>query len=317
VIIFSTTIIPTVGRAALKHAVESVLEQEHPSFEFEVIVINDSGKQLPAADWQKSPRVRMIDTNRRERSVARNTGAAAGRGQYLHFLDDDDWLAPDALHHFYQFSQTSPAPWIYGYTQLVDRQHQPLIQLQHKLNGNCFLQVMAGEWIPLQSSLIDRGIFMKIGGFNPLISGPEDIDLLRRILLEADIAEMPELVAYVVRGEEGSTTDYGQHAQASRWAREAIIASPNVFARMRTSAASPFWHGRMLRVYLTSLVWNLKQRKFLTAASRMLYAGASVFAAGRSSFSRQYWRAISGAYRSSTFQNGIDAAASYKETEAL
>jgi hypothetical protein len=41
--------------------------------------------------------------------------------------------------------------------------------------------VMAGEWIPLQASLIEAKTFFTVGGFNPLITGPEDIDLLRRI----------------------------------------------------------------------------------------------------------------------------------------
>jgi len=54
--------------------------------DFEVIIVNDSGQPLPEADWQKSKRVRIINTNRRERSVARNAGAAIARGRYLHFF---------------------------------------------------------------------------------------------------------------------------------------------------------------------------------------------------------------------------------------
>jgi glycosyltransferase involved in cell wall biosynthesis len=314
--IFCSTIIPTVGRTTLTRAVESVLNQDFLEANFEVIVVNDSGLPLPDARWQQSERVQIINTNKRERSVARNTGAAIASGQYLHFLDDDDWMAPQAFQHFYALSQSTSAQWLYGITQLVDRQDQPTIQLQHGLNGPCFLQVMAGEWIPLQSSLVDRGIFMKAGGFNALISGPEDIDLLRRVLLETDIAEMPELAAYVVRGEEGSTTDYSQHAHASRWAREAIIESPNAFARMRTSAPSPFWHGRMLRVYLTSLVWNLKQNRFFTAASRLLHALASIVVANRFLFTNQYWSAISGPYQSFTFERGYEAVRHNEKMEA-
>ena len=49
--------------------------------DFEVIVVNDSGQPLPDMDWQHCPRVRVIDTNRRERSVARNTGAAIAQGK--------------------------------------------------------------------------------------------------------------------------------------------------------------------------------------------------------------------------------------------
>src|SRR5262245_17611149 len=99
---FSSTIIPTVGRHTLARAVNSVLSQNFDKDDFEVIVVNDSGQSLRQQDWQSSNRVKVINTNRRERSVARNAGASIARGKYLHFLDDDDWLFPDALCHFWQ-----------------------------------------------------------------------------------------------------------------------------------------------------------------------------------------------------------------------
>src|SRR5688572_12344723 len=102
-----STIIPTIGRSSLQRAVESVLSQSVPGKEFEVLVINDSGSLLPEAKWQRSAMVKIINTNRRERSVARNTGAAAARGTYLHFLDDDDWLTEDAYQHLWALSQYS------------------------------------------------------------------------------------------------------------------------------------------------------------------------------------------------------------------
>jgi glycosyltransferase involved in cell wall biosynthesis len=305
---FVSTIIPTVRRPSLFKVVESVLSQEIPDNAFEVIVVNDSGRPLPEEDWQKSKGVRVINTNRRERSIARNTGASIAKGRYLHFLDDDDWLAPDAFKHFYELSRSSTAKWLYGISQLVDRQDKPLIQLRHGLNGNCFIQAMAGEWIPLQSSLIDRSTFMQVGGFNPLITGPEDIDLLRRVLLEAEIAETPNLISYIVMGELGSTTNYEQHPQASRLAREKILEAPNTFQRMRSSADSPYWHGRMLRVYLTSSVWNIQHRRFFGAISRLFSSLACILVAGRSIFSSNFWQAVSKPYASQTFQRGIQAA---------
>jgi glycosyltransferase involved in cell wall biosynthesis len=305
--VFCSTIIPTVGRSTLTRAVESVLKQDCPSIEFEVIVVNDSGKPLPEESWQQSDRVQIINTNRRERSVARNTGAAAAKGKYLHFLDDDDWLAPGAYGHFDALDQSSPARWLYGITQVIDRRGQATLQLRHRLQGNCFIQVMAGEWIPLQASLIERSAFMKAGGFNPLITGPEDIDLLRRLLLDGEAAETPNLVAYVQMGEEGSTTDMVHHPQASRWAREAIIDSSHVFARMRSSANNSFWKGRILRVYLTSAMWNLQHGRLLKFASRLCFAILSLLVAGKQLFSGDYWRAVSRPYESFTFQTGNSA----------
>ncbi len=300
-----SVIIPTVGRSTLTRAVESVLTQSLPASDFEVIVVNDSGVPLPEADWQKSERVRIITTNRRERSVARNTGAAAAKGQYLHFLDDDDWLFPDAFQHLFELSQTSNAKWLYGMSQLVNRQNDPLIRLQHGLNGNCFVQAMAGEWIPLQASWIERKTFMRIGGFNALLTGPEDIDLLRRILLQEEIAETPNLVAHITMGGVGSTTDYDRHPQASRAARENILDMSNVFQRMRSSAGTAFWRGRMVRAYLTSVVWNLRERRLFTATSRILFSIASMLIAGGGMLSIDFWQAVTKPYSSATFETGI------------
>lgn len=312
--VFCSTIIPTIGRATLSRAVESVLQQELTQAEFEVIVVNDSGKPLQQASWQRSERVQVIHTARRERSVARNTGAAIARGAYLHFLDDDDYLAPNAFEHLWALSRTgtaktSAAKWLYGHTQLVDRQNNPLLRLRHGLSGNCFIQAMAGEWIPLQSSLIDRQTFFRLGGFNPSLAGPEDIDLLRRLLLEDEIAETPHVVACVLTGVEGSTTDYLHHAEGSRWARESILNAPNAYHAMRLSSIDPFWQGRMLRVYLTSMAWNIQHRRPFQAMSRAGFAMRSLLAARRGIASPTFWRAAARPYASATFRRGIQEAA--------
>jgi glycosyltransferase involved in cell wall biosynthesis len=306
--LFCSTIIPTIGRSTLARAVFSVLEQEFTAADHEIIVVNDSGRPLPAADWQQSERVRVINTNRRERSVARNTGAAIARGQYLHFLDDDDWLLPGALESFWASAGGSDVAWLYGRTRLVDRAGTPLIELDHGLGGNCFVQVMAGEWIPLQASLIQAQTFFALGGFNPLLAGPEDVDLVRRVALRGHMAAVEAVVACVGMGVEGSSTDYGRHAEYSRWAREQILNEPGVFARMRASATASSWFGRIVRIYLTSVLWNLVHKRGFTALSRTLYGLLAVALAGRHVLSKGFWRAVVKSYKSETFVKGSQEA---------
>jgi glycosyltransferase involved in cell wall biosynthesis len=310
---FCSTVIPTIGRPTLTRAVDSVQNQTIRAVPFEVIVVNDSGRPLLQADWQRSGNVQVIDTNRRERSVARNTGAAIAQGRYLHFLDDDDWLFPDALQQLWALAQHSDAAWLYGSSQLVDRGGKPILQLHHGISGNCFAHVMAGEWIPLQASLIRADAFFAVGGFNPLLSGPEDIDLLRRTALRGDVAETAKLVAYISRGEEGSTTDYDRHPRMRRWARELTLNSTGVFARLRASAASSYLHGRMLRVFLTSVIWNLQHRRLSTAASRGASALATMALAGHYLISASFWRAVLRSYENETFARGLEAASRFAQ----
>lgn len=304
---FFTSIIPTVGRKVLRRAVHSVLEQDFFGADYEIIVINDSGSPLPVEEWQYSPLVKVVNTDHVERCVARNVGAAIARGQYLHFLDDDDWLLPGALENFWKLSRQRENPsWLFGGTVICDREDRPLIHLVHRLEPNCFVQVMAGEWIPLQASFINRIDFHKVGGFNPLIPGIEDMDLARRMALHFDFQGTGELVASVGMGIAGSTTDQSKARLDGRQARELILSEPGVYQRLWQSAHTAYWHGRIVRVYLTSAVWNFSHHRFFTALSRIWHGvralSASVFS---SLFQRDFWTAVSGPYESETFARGL------------
>ena len=302
---FCSTIIPTVGRHTLSRAVNSVLSQSLDSDHFEVIVVNDSGQPLSTDGWQSSTRVQIINTNRRERSVARNTGAAIAHGKYLHFLDDDDWLFPDALQHFWELSQNNHAFWLYGSSQLITRDGSKLIQLHHGIQGNCFLQAMAGEWIPLQASLIDAKLFHQLGGFSTLITGPEDIDLFRRVCLLGDIAETPHLIANIERGDEGSTTDYNQHPEMSRWAREGILDTDDVFLRMKDGVNASFWLGKLFRIYVTSALWNFQRKRIFTAGNRLMYGLAVILLGHYRILTKDFWVAFIRSYQSPAFERGL------------
>jgi glycosyltransferase involved in cell wall biosynthesis len=305
---YCSTIIPTIARPTLARAVNSVLSQDFPADEFEVIVVNDSGNPLLAEDWQESDQVKVLTTQQRERSIARNTGAAIAKGNYLHFLDDDDWLLPGAFQAFRELSRRSEAQWLYGISQLVDRDGKKLIRLEHGLRGNCFTQIMAGEWIPLQSSLIRSDIFFQIDRFSPLLSGPEDIDLCRRIALQAGFDFTPKVVACIEMGQELSTTDYAQSIISARLSREAILDKAGVFNRLHSSAPTSELSGRIFRIYLTSAIWNIKHKSLSKAISRLDYAFISFMTSRKFLLRSNYWRAISQPYKSATFMRGFQKA---------
>jgi glycosyltransferase involved in cell wall biosynthesis len=295
---FSSTIIPTVNRATLTRAVQSVLEQVPARDDFEVIVVNDSGRPLPKAEWQNSPRVRILSTNRQERSVARNTGAAVAEGRYLHFLDDDDWILPGALESFRRLAQDRAAVWLYGGYQLVDSAGKPVEERRPDEGGNCFVRFMTGEWLPLQASLIDAEAFSAVGGFAllpSLLGGDEDVHLSRLITLTGDVSGTPSLVASIRFGQDQSTTNYADLHRQSRLSREQVLRNRGAFARLRASAIarpadSSYWHGRVSRIYFASAVWNLRRLKLLAAAGRGCLSLVALAAAGRHLVSFGFWR---------------------------
>lgn len=303
---FCTTVIATTGRPTLHRAVSSVLGQVLTAADFELIVVNDSGVPLPEEEWQQDDRVQIINTQRRERSVARNTGAALAKGQYLHFLDDDDWMLPNAFADFWELSHLAPqAAWLFGGCRLFDRQGKLLMDLHSITESNGFLQVMAGEWIPLLSSFIRQKAFFAMGGFHPNIVEGEDVDLSRRIALRGDFEKMSSVVACATMHTRSSCQD----AEIScRMGREEILQMPGAFKRMRDSAKTSYWVGRVVRIYLTSAVWNLQRRRFLISASR-LFSGAGYAATkGLHLPSPDFWRAILYPYESEAFAAGRNSA---------
>jgi glycosyltransferase involved in cell wall biosynthesis len=286
---FCSIVIPTVGRLTLARAVQSVLDQEYDRDDFEVIVVNDSGTPLPmdedsSADmWLHSDRVRVLHTQRRERCVARNTGAAVAKGRYLCFLDDDDWLLPNALADFWALAcENRDAAWLYGGIRVVDEKGDSLAELNSGLNGNCFAQILGGAWAPIQASLIQTQAFFAVGGYDPAIIGTEDLDLCSRIVARGDLGNTPATVACLLRGRDWNTsTNYMRAAQDIQYSRDVVLGEPDAFKRLRASTRSSYWYGRILRVYTSTVSFNLRHRRLFAATSRALSSVLWSILAGR------------------------------------
>jgi glycosyltransferase involved in cell wall biosynthesis len=303
---FCTTIIPTIGRDTLTRAVESALTQRFDE-PIEVIVVNDTGHPLAAGGWQADERVRVIDTQRCERSAARNAGAATAHGRYLHFLDDDDWLLPGAYATFAALAAESPAPWLYGAAQLINPVGRCLFQFDHGLQGNCLTPVIAGEWVPLQSSVIARSTFYELGGFDPTVNGLEDKDLLLRLAQRFELAGSATPVAGILRGVWDSSTDWSRITRNWHAACEHVLNMPGTPARLRASANTPYWQGRLVRAYLLSVYWNAVTGRPLYVLDRLLHAAGAAWRAGRGWFSPEFWRALTRQHLTRGFSPGTMA----------
>ncbi|MFQ3549833.1 MAG: glycosyltransferase family 2 protein [Armatimonadota bacterium] len=177
-----SAVIPTNKREdKLAKAVMSILSQDIEDADIEVIVVNDAGEPLQPADWQKDPRVLVCNTNHTERAVARNTGAALSKGDYIAFLDDDDERLPGAFAAMLDVAHKTQADWIYGSYEEVDDDGNHIRVCRPIVRGNIFALVIAGAAVPVQASMIKRDTFFKVGAFDNRFHAEEDTELLQRI----------------------------------------------------------------------------------------------------------------------------------------
>jgi hypothetical protein len=105
---------PTVERA-----LQSTLDQQ--GLAVEVIVVNDGsrdgGPGIVERFAQSEEHVRLISQPNMGLAAARNTGIAASRGEFLHFLDADDWLLPGGLMDLVSTARASGSGAAYGGSQ--------------------------------------------------------------------------------------------------------------------------------------------------------------------------------------------------------
>lgn len=89
------------AEAYLSACVDSILRQTYSNFEL-ILVDDGSGDACPALCARyaaQDARVRVIRQENRGVSAARNAGLNAARGEYLAFVDADDWVEPTYLSY--------------------------------------------------------------------------------------------------------------------------------------------------------------------------------------------------------------------------
>lgn len=286
-----TTIIPTINRPSFEPAVKSALSQDLSLDEHEIIVVNDSGQPLPDYAWLRTPQVTVINTNKRERSVACNAGAALAKGKYLKILQDDDFLLPGALRELLRVAEQTGSYWVYGAFNRVDDEYEHMSVQEPEVAGNLFAHSVAGDSFHLSISLIRRDIFFNVGGFDPLINTSEDVDLQWRITRIGTVNYTPALVASIRVGPSGNTsTNWAKKTHDCRIVRERTLDAPGALARVCDSLGDDVrLRGRCCRAYLVSALLNARAGRVVTAARRLPPA-AVIGLPG--TFSREFWRGL-------------------------
>jgi glycosyltransferase involved in cell wall biosynthesis len=274
-----SVVIPTLNRGPkLLRAVRSVFAQTLKDFE---ILVVDDGTDDSAALLRQSfgDDVQYLRGAGQGVAGGRNLGIAAARGEYVAFLDADDWWYPGKLQRVADRARLNPdIALFYSKMDIVDaegrRIRTPPVK---KVGRNAYPVVVAGNFIFNSTVVAKRSSLDCAGGFDTVLCGCEDWELWIRVTRHAPSMLIPEaLVAYEHLAEGSLSSRY------ETWIR----AHDEVIAK--TVAADPTLTSRQLDDIRTGLLY--------TKAS--IYLGAGKEALALEDFKQvvsrrwRHWRAL-------------------------
>jgi GT2 family glycosyltransferase len=195
-----SVIIPAYNAAAtLPRALDSVLTQTWPAHE---IIVVDDGSSDATGEVARSyaGRVRYVRQDNAGPSAARNQGVTAASGEWIAFLDADDWYYPERLARHAQMIAAEPAlDFLVGNFDYRDSAGALLhpsmtastlgreLLAQHGAQGQTVIEGAAlGRYIAEQFSdtrmlTLPRATFVELGGFPLELKICEDVVFLLRL----------------------------------------------------------------------------------------------------------------------------------------
>jgi glycosyltransferase involved in cell wall biosynthesis len=177
-----SVIIPTYNSAHfIEDAINGALSQTYPHVEI-VVVDDGSTDNLHEVLKQYEDKLRLIVQENRGLSAARNTGIRSSTGEYLAFLDADDFWKPEKLAlQMEVFKRESSVGVVYTGVMDVDASGAPLQYKECTQRGSILDQLLENNCLVASASAVKRECFEKVGFFDEQLTASEDWDLWLRI----------------------------------------------------------------------------------------------------------------------------------------
>jgi len=201
----------TMGRPELKQALAAAAGQTHAPLE---IILVDAAARGGAACQKDSagvPATLALPDAPLTRPAAANFGLDRAQGEYLLFLDEDDWLAPDHIEHLLAFLENQrKVRAAYSSTRKTDTAGQATIQTFAQPFDRLLL--MRDNYIPIHSMLFARSLLDGAGcRFDESFAIYEDWDFWLQLSERGDFRHIDHCTAFYRAGGASGTGDLDDH----------------------------------------------------------------------------------------------------------
>ncbi|MBZ0092100.1 MAG: glycosyltransferase [Sulfuricellaceae bacterium] len=237
-----SVIIRSMDRPTLSEALDSVALQTYPNIE--VVLVNAKGAgHRGAGEWCGRFPLRMVEgEGPMARSRAANAGLESAAGQYLLFLDDDDWFAPRHIASLVDALSLNPGKRVaYGCVACADENRQLTARTYCKPFDRT--QLLAGNYIPIHALLFSRSIVDAGCRVDESFDLYEDWDFLLQAAEFGDFVFVEQIGAYYRIGNQ-----FGQGV------RPDVLYAQEVTARLLEK-----WRSKWRKDDLQKLMANIRE----------------------------------------------------------
>ena len=239
----------------IEEAISSVLRQTCANTE---VIVVDDGSTDNSPDIVRrlaSDHPQQVHLKHQDHSgpyPARNLGLDEARGEFVAFLDADDWWREDCLEKLMHALQDSQADVAYcGWQNVGDHKlsSEPYIPPAYEEDDPVAAFLTGCPW-PIHAALIRRPVLEAVNGFSERLFSSMDYDLWLRTLAHTDnIIRVPKVLAYYRWHGDGqiSSTRWQQVLNAVQVRRDFVEHYPDMVKHLTAETLYQLVDGQLLR----------------------------------------------------------------------
>jgi glycosyltransferase involved in cell wall biosynthesis len=233
----------------LQEAIESCLNQTYPNVE--IIVVDDGSTDGSLEVMRRYlPRIRIETGPNRGGNSARNRGFSLSIGEYIQYLDADDYLEVDKIATQVRFLEETKADVVYGdfryRRHLTDVSFSYLSKVEVSGDQRNILASLLAFWgaqVNGGAVLYKRQVIDQVGGWDETLRAAQDTDFLTSVALSGAKIRYQPGCYFIYRKYGGVTVST---SSLSRWLEAMCI------SRMKSEVAL-IRTGRLTEEYKSAL----------------------------------------------------------------
>ncbi|WP_428050732.1 glycosyltransferase family 2 protein [Candidatus Avelusimicrobium caledoniensis] len=198
-----SVIVPVYNVAAyLPRCLDSILAQTYKNLE--IILVDDGSTdnslEICQQYAQKDNRIKIIHQENKGLPGARNTGLNNMQGDFVAFVDSDDWIPPQAYSTLYDLHKRTGADVMWG-SLLYSTTRGSRIPAHFHLPTNdqerlCLVDVLCTGNMLCVDKIYIASLFTQNLRFNERLTYSEDLDFILRLLQKANFVAFTKQTVY-------------------------------------------------------------------------------------------------------------------------